>query len=421
MQRAIYIFRDDLRLSDNQGLTAACSAADQIIPVAIAPAPLTRCSASDWWRGQSLKALAAQLVAIGSRLVIAQEGELADLAKALSADKIIEGTSENLVCASGSIIKPDGNPYRVFTPFYKQWRSAVEEALQAPLPAPSQTKFMPANKLQGYGHDLVAPEPKWTNSLNTHWNGQPGEAGAQDQLTDFLDHSLTGYKAGRDMLDCTATSRLSPSLHHGEITPRQIIYACRMADPDSAASESFIRQLAWREFAAHVLHHFPHTQNQPMNQSYAKFPWRDDDAAQADFDKWRTGETGQDLVDAAMQELWRSGTMHNRARMIAASYLTKNLGIDWRMGASWFMHTLVDADTANNSLGWQWVAGCGTDAAPYFRIFNPDTQAKKFDPEGIYRSRWLGPNWRTRQTAPLVDLKASRAQALARYEEMKST
>ncbi|MEN8722412.1 MAG: deoxyribodipyrimidine photo-lyase [Alphaproteobacteria bacterium] len=420
MSRAIYVFGNDLRLTDNLDLTRACDGVDQVIPVVIQATVRNTATAADWWRGQSLKALCDQFAELGSRLVVTTDEQLDHLAKHLNAAHIYKAQSSNLIHDPKTILKADGAPYRVFTPFYRQWRARLDETLSRPLPAPSKLAFAPKSELDELCGKLDTPEPHWSHRLFDHWQGQPGESGAQAQLVTFLDNHIRTYKADRDMLTKTATSQLSASLRHGDISPRQIIYASHLAAPDDSTNEPFIRQIAWREFAAYVLHHFPHTATQSMKPAFENFPWRDGLEADHDFDQWCKGQTGQDLVDAAMQELWQTGTMHNRARMITASYLTKNLGIAWQRGAGWFAHTLVDADTANNSLGWQWVAGCGTDAAPYFRIFNPATQASKFDPDGTYRARWLGPGWQSRSVTPLVDLRISRAQALARYDDMKA-
>jgi deoxyribodipyrimidine photo-lyase len=216
------------------------------------------------------------------------------------------------------------------------------------------------------------------------------------------------YAALRDRLDADAGSSLSPRLHHGELSARQVWDAARRAD-DGSSDGKFCSELVWREFAAHVLYHFPDLPDRSFHPRYEQLPWRE---APGDLEAWRRGRTGEPLVDAGLRQLWTTGFLHNRARMVCASYLVKNLLIHWREGARWFWETLVDADLASNSMNWQWVAGCGPDAAPWFRIFNPRTQADRFDPHGEYRRRWLGPAGAS-GAAPLVDLSASRQRALA--------
>jgi deoxyribodipyrimidine photo-lyase len=218
----------------------------------------------------------------------------------------------------------------------------------------------------------------------------PGEAGAKRELRRFLDTAISGYAEGRDQPDKTHTSRLSPYLHTGEISPRQVWRAVRRRANKYPAkqegTEAYLRQLGWREFAHHLLFHFPQTTEQPLRAKFADFPWRD---SPTDMRAWQRGQTGYPLVDAGMRALWTTGWMHNRVRMITASFLVKHLLLPWQAGDRWFWDTLVDADLANNTLGWQWVAGCGADAAPYFRIFNPVAQGEKFDPDGDYVRRWV--------------------------------
>jgi len=457
MDKILYWFRSDLRLSDNEALTAAARAlanGQKLVPIAcFGKSKIV--SAADWWQSESIKSLQSQLNSLGSSLIISNdraETALPAIAKEIGAtavyftaaadptmfdeDKlVIEALNASNINAQpvagkglahdpGKLLKPDGTPYKVFTPFYKkQWLPTVDDTMCEPLPAPPKTTFAAQSDLAQIANSELPATPHWAKPLQAFWDeqaGGPGEDGAKARLIDFIDGGMAQYKTARDALDKAGTSNLSAALHWGELSPRQIIYAARMADTDNGESAPFIRQLAWRDFAAYTLHHHPHTATQSLKPEFDDAMWRTDDRIEEDYEKWCHGETGQDLVDAAMQELWQTGIMHNRTRMIVASYLTKNLGIDWRRGADWFMHTLVDADPANNALGWQWVAGCGTDAAPYFRIFNPETQAAKFDPKGHYRRRWLGPDWDFRNVPPLVDLKESRASALARYDAMRA-
>ena len=234
----------------------------------------------------------------------------------------------------------------------------------------------------------LEPTIDWAGGMRSTWG--PGEDGAQYELQRFLDTAVTGYSEHRDRPDEVQTSRLSPYLHFGEISPRQVWHAVRKHAGKHPAiqrgAEAYLRQLGWREFAHHLLFHFPHTVDQSLRAEFADFPWRDNSV---DLKAWQRGRTGYPLVDAGMRELWATGWMHNRVRMVAASFLVKHLLLPWQAGDRWFWDTLVDADLANNTLGWQWVAGCGADAAPYFRIFNPVSQGEKFDPNGNYVRRWV--------------------------------
>ena len=230
----------------------------------------------------------------------------------------------------------------------------------------------------------------WTAGLRAAW--RPGTAGANAELQRFLRDGLLAYSEGRNRPDLVGTSRLSPHLHFGEISPRQVWQAAkRFAESQSIPASAwrrwqFLTEIGWREFAHHLLFHFPHTPEQPLRAEFARFPWRENPAW---LRAWQRGQTGYPLVDAGMRELWSTGWMHNRVRMVVASFLVKNLLLPWQEGARWFWDTLVDADLANNTLGWQWTAGCGADAAPFFRVFNPVSQGEKFDPEGNYVRRWV--------------------------------
>ena len=280
-----------------------------------------------------------------------------------------------------------GKPFQVFTPFWKTCLSLVESTT----PLSTSTRFsapdqwpnsVPLVSLQ------LEPKIDWTGGIRSTWS--PGEDGAQRELRRFLEKALPGYSEHRDRPDEIQTSRLSPYLHFGEISPRQVWHAVRKytsENPDRQRSaEAYLRQLGWREFAHHLLFHFPYTVDQPLRAEFADFPWRDN---VTDLQAWQRGQTGYPLVDAGIHELWTTGWMHNRVRMVVASFLIKHLLLPWQAGDRWFWDTLVDADLANNTLGWQWVAGCGADAAPYFRIFNPVMQGEKFDPHGDYVRRWV--------------------------------
>jgi deoxyribodipyrimidine photo-lyase len=332
----------------------------------------------------------------------------------------------------------------VYTPFWKSLLAALAPA--RPVAAPSRLAALRAAPRSDTLADLgLLPQVRWFETLATHW--KPGESGAAALLAAFLETALTGYSGDRDRPDRAGTSRLSPHLHFGEISPRQIWHALADAaarhGPDTASwrSGKFIAEVGWREFAHHLLFHFPHTPLEPLRGEFAKFEWAD---APAQLEAWQRGRTGIPLVDAGMRELWATGWMHNRVRMIAASFLVKNLRLPWQHGARWFWDTLVDADLASNTLGWQWSAGCGADAAPYFRVFNPVTQGRRFDPEGTYVRRWIpelaaldaqhihapwecdaatlrsaGATLGVDYPLPIVDLKASRAAALAAFAKLR--
>ncbi|OSM01996.1 cryptochrome/photolyase family protein [Magnetofaba australis] len=324
------------------------------------------------------------------------------------------------------LLKPDGDPYRVFTAFY---RTAAQRAHApvAPLPTPERLQSTPlsADSLPLAALNLL-PAIRWDRKMASHWRW--GEAAAQEQLADFLDQNLRGYPDGRDQLAQSATSKLSAALCYGALSPRQIWWATLHCADATGAGEAFRRQLAWREFHHNLLYHNPQMPQRALQPKFEQFPWREDADALA---RWRRGETGIPLVDAGMRELWATGYMHNRARMVVGSFLVKNLLLDWRAGARWFQECLVDFDLANNSGGWQWVAGCGVDAAPYFRVFNPVAQGQRFDATGDYvrrwvpelagvATRWLFNPWEGPKPLgyppPMVDLKASRERALAAFK-----
>ncbi|NLV41755.1 MAG: deoxyribodipyrimidine photo-lyase [Candidatus Hydrogenedentes bacterium] len=416
---AIVWLRNDLRLDDHPALAEACRAGGAVLPVFIHPdADLSPCApgaASRWWLHHSLERLDAALRARGSRLVL-RRGDpahvLEELARRTGAGSVgwerkvepsarrdearVREALETLgarchACAPNLLADPEttltksGGPFQVFTPF---WKSASAQAPSPPLPAPARIPAPDTWPASLAVEDLgLLPTPDWAAGFREAW--RPGEAGAAQALADFADGALSEYPTARDLPGVEGTSRLSPHLHFGEISGRRIVHelAARAAARGGAesAAEAWIRQLYWRDFGHHMLFHFPRTETAPLRETFAAFPWRDDpDAAEA----WRRGRTGYPIVDAGMRELWRTGWMHNRVRMIVASFLVKDLLLPWQTGAAWFLDTLVDADAANNTLGWQWTSGCGPDAAPYFRVFNPVLQGMKFDPDGAYVRRW---------------------------------
>ena len=330
-----------------------------------------------------------------------------------------------------------GTPYKVFTPFWRaalaDWRLAENWDAPPSLPASAEgPDGVPLDALK------LSPALRWDGHFWEHW--QPGAAGAQAALEVFLDGALRGYEQQRDRPDRVGTSRLSPHLHFGEIAPWRVVQALQAQRGTANGNDidTAIKQLGWREFAHHLLHHFPQTPTLNFNPRFNDFDWAR--TAPRSLEAWQRGRTGVPIVDAGMRELWATGWMHNRVRMIVGSYLTKHLRYHWLHGARWFWDTLVDADLANNTMGWQWVAGTGADAAPYFRVFNPVTQAEKFDPDGRYIARWVPElaglpvplrfaPWREPETLhrvapdyppqPLVDLAAGRDAALSAYRKQR--
>jgi len=408
--------RQDLRLADQPALTAAVARGGPVVPLYV-HAPEEE---GDWppgaasrvWLHHSLTALDQDLRRVGSRLLVRRGPSLAallDVARGTGADAVHfcrrsepmarvrdgivrRGLEEAGIAAAvfgGHLLyEPEivqtrgGGPFRVFTPFWNACRALGDPAPPSPAPARliAPGTWPASEPIPSLG---LLPQPDWAEGMRFAW--RPGERGAQQRLAEFLEAGLAGDAAERDRPARTGTSRLSPHLHFGEIGPRQILHAARTAATADPAA-AFLRELGWREFGHHLLHHFPHTPELPLREEFERFPWRRDPARLA---SWQRGRTGFPIVDAGMRELWKTGWMHNRVRMIVASFLVKDLLITWREGAAWFWDTLVDADLANNTLGWQWSAGCGADASPYFRVFNPLLQGRRFDPDGEYVARWI--------------------------------
>jgi len=420
MAHAIVWFRNDLRLDDNPALHAALDQGYAVVPVYIhAPeeeTPWAPGAASDAWRHRSLAALGADLERRGSSLLY-RRGPTDEAIAALIEDSGAEAVFWNrryepateprdaalkaslrarglhaesfnsaLLFEPWQLSTQQGGPYKVFTPFWRaalaQWRAPA--LWEAPMRFPVVPESLASPSL---GSLRLQPHPRWDAGFWDTW--QPGEGGAAEALEIFIDGALADYHRERDRPDRVGTSRLSPHLHFGEIAPWRI--AARLEKARTARTgadiDAYVRQLGWREFAHHLLHHFPQTPQDNLNPRFERFAWAEPDLAT--LSAWQRGRTGVPIVDAGMRELWATGYMHNRVRMIAASYLTKHLRYHWLHGARWFWDTLVDADLANNTLGWQWVAGTGADAAPYFRVFNPVTQAEKFDLDGRYIARWV--------------------------------
>ena len=416
-------FRQDLRIADNPALHAAWKRGGPVIPVFIwspeEEGVWRPGGASKWWLHQSLLALEADLVSLGSRLVIRRGSSLVALKKlaaetganavfwnrryepaiierdkqikaALPAEGVeAESFKGALLFEPWAIANKSAKPFQVFTPFWKTCLTHLEPTppLSAPssLPAPAAwPRSLPVEALE------LEPRIKWAEGLRTAW--KPGSQGAAEHLRRFLEEPVLNYSRDRNRPDIMGTSRLSPYLHFGEISPRQIWQAARKRGEKAGLAEKdwtswqFLTEIGWREFAHHLLFYFPQTPTEPLRPDFTNFPWRPNDEW---LRAWQKGQTGYPLVDAGMRELWTTGWMHNRVRMVVASFLVKNLLISWQDGARWFWDTLVDADLAGNTLGWQWTAGCGADAAPYFRIFNPISQGEKFDADGDYVRRWV--------------------------------
>ena len=427
-------FRDDLRMADHPALAAAAKTGQPIVALYLLDdeskglRPLG--SAARWWLAGSLRAHAAKLLSLGVPLVLrrgAAEQAVPALAREAKvtrvhwtrryghAEQIDRAVADKLRASGievhaygGSLLHEpedvqtkDGGTFKVFTPFLKAARSLAEP--RAPIAAPkkfSGVHDIRSEKLNAW--KLEPAKPDWAAEIRDTWT--PGEDGAHERLYDFLDGGVKGYATGRDRPDQEHVSRLSPYLRFGEISPRQIWHAAHAArqrnDVAGRDIEKFISEIYWREFSYHLLHRSPDLATKNFQPRFDRFPWRKDAKA---LKAWQRGETGYPLVDAGMRQLWRTGWMHNRVRMVCASFLVKHLLIDWRAGERWFWDTLVDADPANNPASWQWVAGSGADAAPYFRIFNPETQREKFDPRGDYVRRYVSELAETAGQSPLAN------------------
>ncbi len=417
---ALVWFRDDLRVDDNPALHAA-AAAGPVLAVYIDDREVgpAHGGASQWWLHHSLLALTADLEELGVPLLLRQ-GRSQDVLKELIDEHSIDAVFWNrrytaAGLASDTAIKADlktqglqvesfnagllaepwtvktgaGGPFRVFTPFSR----AVRAAGQPPLPqaAPKSIRGY-RGQLSGEpleALDLLPTQPDWASGLRDTW--QPGTSGARQRLSHFLTNSLTGYPNDRNVPGLEATTRLSPYLRFGEISPREVWHAAEVADAPRDAVFKFHQELLWREFSYHLLYQYRDLSTANYQQKFDTFPWANAEQGDgaAHLKAWQKGLTGYPIVDAGMRELWHTGWMHNRVRMVVGSFLVKHLLLDWRHGERWFWDTLVDADPANNAASWQWVAGTGADAAPYFRIFNPVLQGEKFDGDGAYTRHWV--------------------------------
>ena len=441
-------FRRDLRLADNPALARAAAMGRPVVPVFIlddgTPGLRGPGGASRWWLHHSLAALAGDLAALGGRLTLRRgpAGVVLDaLIAETGADTVLwnrcydkgsvardteikaglrargllaESFNGSLLTEPWEITTKAGGGYKVYTRFWQACRAAGDPP--PPVPAPdalaAPETWPRSDDLADWA--LTPRSPDWAAGFSDRW--MPGSAGAMDRLADFLGGTVMDYADRRDFPARPATSGLSPHLAWGDIGPRQAWQAAMRRAPAGRGRETFLKELVWREFAHHVLHHFPDLAERPMDAKFDAFPWMPDDGLLA---AWQQGRTGYPLVDAGMRELWATGTMHNRVRMVAASFLVKHLLQPWQVGEAWFWDTLVDADPASNPFNWQWVAGCGADAAPYFRIFNPTLQAQKFDKDGKYLRRWVPELGTDAYPPPIVDHKGARERALAAFKSLK--
>jgi len=466
--------RTDLRLADNPALAEAVASGGAVVPVYIhdpeSEGKWRARGASEAWLRHALADLAAQFAKTGSPLVIRSGDsleELRALAKETGAKAVLwnrryepairERDSKIKAALRADGLRADsfngallhdptkvktlaGNPFQVFTPFWRNCLSTLP--FEAPLAAPRKL-VAPAKPAKSLGVDDLGlkPEITWDEGFWKAWD--PTRCGAEKRLRGFVDGPMREYPTDRDLPETDGTSRLSPYLHFGQISPREIVAAVKEAGKwTTKGGEKFVAEVGWREFGHHLLHHFPGTTDEPLRADFKSFPWASEKRLMR---AWQRGRTGYPIVDAGMRQLWQTGWMHNRVRMVAASVLVKHFLQPWQDGAAWFWDTLVDADLASNTLGWQWAGGCGADAAPYFRVFNPVLQGEKFDPKGAYvrqfvpelaklPDKWIHKPWEAPEDVlraagvtldktyprPLVGLSEGRDRALAAFERLKA-
>lgn len=464
----IHWFRQDLRIADNPALSYSVKKG-VVLPIYIFdnknPGEFEVGSVSRWWLHHSLSSLSQSLnknlcVYIGDPkkilIDLIEEHNIKavywnrcyepwQIKRDIQIKKVLDAHNTESKSFNGSllwepwdILKADGTPYKVFTPYYRNGclRATIP---RVPISKPSKLKyFSDAINKTSINKLSLLPKHGWYKKLETHWN--IGEEAAQSKLKKFSSNNLTNYKKGRDFPSFNSVSRLSPHLHFGEISANQAWYAAKKNE-DNDDLDHFLSELGWREFSHSLLYHFPELPQKNFQTKFNHFPWLED---KEKLERWQKGLTGYPLVDAGMRELWQTGYMHNRIRMIVGSFLVKNLLQHWQHGEKWFWDCLADADLANNSAGWQWVAGCGADAAPYFRVFNPITQGKKFDPSGVYTRKFIpelkrmpdkylfnpweapihvldeaGVNLGKDYPKPIIDIKLSRERALQAYQSLK--
>lgn len=471
MSTALYWFRQDLRCQDNPALALACAQHTHLIPLYIdeLTPSLAMGGAQKWWLHHSLISLQQQLRTHQLDLYCRRANPL-ELLKELIKEHQIDAVYWNrcyepmhiardqqikselkslgveVVSCNGSllhepweVLNQSGEYFKVFTPYWRQCLRQMQDKPLVQITEWPQKKAIDSDTIAQW--NLLPQNPNWAIEFAQHW--QPGEAGALNNLHRFIDESLSDYKEARNEPAKDATSKLSPHLHFGEISPRTIWAAIQeaMHNPKCTiqSAQFYLSELGWREFSYQLLYHYPQLPDTNFKRQFDLFPWHEDMPA---LRRWQRGLTGFPIVDAGMRELWRSGYMHNRVRMIVASFLTKDLLIDWRQGAQWFWDTLLDADLANNAASWQWVAGSGADASPYYRIFNPMLQGEKFDPDGVYIKKWVPelaqvpPRWihkpweaplgslpielGTDYPLPMVDHNHARMLALEYYKQCKN-
>ena len=465
MGNCIIWFRNDLRLQNNLTIKSAIDRNSLVLPIFILDSNKLG-AASKTWLFKSLSELNKQLnyqlkVYKGSEIdvieTLIKKYQITEISwnrkfdsKSIQGDISVENSAKkhgvkvfiynsSLIMNPEDTVKKDGTPYRVFTPFYKHnYIGVSHKTINIKTTDIAILENKEDNKIEHFKDHLI-PSEHWHKKFDAYW--EPGEAGAQKKLTEFIDNGLSGYSEGRNRPDLNNVSRLSPHIHFGEISPSEI--AQRLGEIDSEDKEKFYTELVWREFSHNLLFFNPKLDTVNLQEKFNSFPWLKNKVY---LNAWQTGNTGYPIVDAGMRELWETGYMHNRVRMIVGSFLVKNLLHHWHFGRDWFKDTLLDADDANNNASWQWIAGTGADAAPYFRIFNPVTQSQKFDPNAEYIRKFVPeisglPNTyihdpsnapktvldnsgiKIGQNYPksIVNLKASRERALSAFSELKKT
>ncbi|MEZ5939626.1 MAG: deoxyribodipyrimidine photo-lyase [Hyphomonadaceae bacterium] len=467
-QPVIFWFRDDLRLNDNPGLTSAVQSAAPLVLLYLlderSPGVRPLGGAARWWLDKSLRALSEDIGARGGELILRRgsaEDEVNRLIRETGARSVIwnrrygpaRQTDQQLKTVlaeagveaqsfNGSVLVEPfalktgaGSPFKVFTPFWKALCAAYDPppAMLAPRRL-TCVRDLPSDRLDDW--ELHPSRPDWSAGLAEAW--RPGETAALERLTDFLTEQVAEFPDQRDIPGRDATSRLSPYLRFGEVSPAHVWRAARAAEAAGASSagiDKFLSELAWRDFSWSLLYHDPEMGRLSWRRSFESVAWRD--PPEGELNAWRRGRTGFPIVDAGMRQLWSTGWMHNRVRMIVASFLTKDILAHWRVGEDWFWDTLVDADEANNAAGWQWTAGTGADAAPYFRVFNPIAQGERFDPDGAYIRRWVpelahlpakqihrpieaGAEGTEAYPAPMLDHAGARLRALEAFAAAKT-